>query len=476
MATRREFLKSSGALAVVGSAAGCSNGGNSGNGSNNEAASEVTVAPQASNSAGMLLDRQTHPAPATVDRLPLEWHQGQVKKLQEKLGERGLDGILITDRWNLIYYTGLWHTSTERPFSCFIPTNELAVYWFHPGLDLELVKSWWSTDAEYYYDYPHAAGGYPDQGKVVSGKPVDLLEWQLNGVAKRGYGEKKIGLSQTPTVGSHKRMTDVLPKAAFEDVSDICMRMRRVKTPEEIALSQRAYDYFSQIHAWTRDYILQHGTDLTDFQVKMAAEEYGTDLIMKDIVRDGRPHTAVGISVSIGCRSGSGNAYPHPNQFHYNPIKRGDCPQVAGGVRIAGCGGELYCPYQVAPWPDKWRKVWDVMAQSSQMQIDMSKAGTPCQDIANAIHAYQVKEGMEPYLYQRVAHGEGWEGHQEPYIALGDTTPLEENMMFSMEPGLFSPDGGFGYNPSDGVIVGRDSGWVQGSVPNLTPEWALLKL
>jgi Xaa-Pro aminopeptidase len=83
---------------------------------------------------------------------------------------------------------------------------------------------------------------------------------------------------------------------------------------------------------------------------------------------------------------------------------------------------------------------------------------------------------MQDYLYQRVAHGEGMEGHQEPYIALGDETLLEENMTFSMEPGLFNPAGGYGYNPSDQVVVGKQSGWVQGSVPNLTKEWALLKL
>ncbi len=49
-------------------------------------------------------------------------------------------------------------------------------------------------------------------------------------------------------------------------------------------------------------------------------------------------------------------------------------------------------------------------------------------------------------------------------------------MTFSMEPGLFSPEGGYGYNPSDNVVVGKNSGWVQGSVPNLTKEWALLNI
>ena len=116
------------------------------------------------------------------------------------------------------------------------------------------------------------------------------------------------------------------------------------------------------------------------------------------------------------------------------------------------------------------------MAEGSQMQIRMSSVGTRCQDIAEAIHTYQIKNGMQKYLYQRVAHGEGMEGHQEPYIALGDETILEKNMTFSMEPGLFYPKGGYGYNPSDMVVVDDGKGYNMGSVPNLTKEWALLSL
>jgi len=208
----------------------------------------------------------------------------------------------------------------------------------------------------------------------------------------------------------------------------------------------------------------------------MAATEYGTDLIMKDLARDGHPHTAVGVRIGIGCRTGVGTAYPHPNQFHHNKVRKGDSLQVSGGVKLAGCGGELYCPYQIGSWPPEWEKVWEVMARGSEMQIEMSKVGVPCQEIARAIHTYQLKEGMQDYLYQRVAHGEGWEGHQPPFISLGDDTPLEKNMTFSMEPGLFNAERGFGYNPSDNVVVGDDAGWVQGSVPNLTKEWAHLRI
>ena len=465
MTTRRQFLATSG-IVTVGATLGTACSGSS----------SSIVSGAAGNSASLLAAHPEHPQPAAFDRLSLAWHQDTVRRLQDKLRERNLDGILITDRWNIIYYTGLFHTTTERPFACFIPTDELEVHWFYPGLDLELVRSWWFTDGDYYYDFPHAEGGYPNEGKVFSGPAVDLVEWRLRGVARRGYGDKRIGLSEAPSVGAMARMQEVLPHARFVDVSDVCVGMRMVKTPEEIALSQRAYNYFSQIHAWTRDYILEHGTDLTDFKISMAATEFGTDLMMKDIVRDGRPHSAVGIDVGISCRTGIGTAFPHPNQFHHNRVSKGDSLQVSGVVKIGGCGGELYCPYQVGPWDPEWEKVWDVMAEGSQMQINLSKAGTPCNEIADAIHAYQVAQGAQAYLYQRIAHGEGMEGHQPPYLALGDETVLEENMTFSMEPGLFNPGGGYGYNPSDNVVVGRDAGWVQGSVPNLTKEWALLQL
>jgi Xaa-Pro aminopeptidase len=424
----------------------------------------------------MLAGNAHQPQPATVDRLPLEWHQATVKRFQEKLLEKGIEGALVTDPWNIIYLTGLFHTTTERPFACFIPARALEVHWLYPGLDKALVEGWWFTSGDYYYDYPHTEGGYPDRGKVVSGPAVNLVEWQLRALERRGFGDKSIGLSEPPTVKRLARMTGVLPRARFEDVSDILVKMRRVKTKEELALSQRAYDYFSQIHAWTRDYILQHGTDLTDHGIAKAAEEYGTDLVMKDIRRDGHPHTAVGISIGIGCRTGVGTAYPHPNQFHHNRVRKGDSLQVAGVVKIGGCGGELYCPYQVAPWKPEWEKTWEVMAEGSRMQIALSKAGARCQDVAKAIHQMQLDKGMQELLYQRVGHGEGMEGHQEPYIALGDDTVLEERMTFSMEPGLFHPEGGYGYNPSDNVVVGASTGWVQGSVPNLTKEWALLKL
>ena len=87
----------------------------------------------------------------------------------------------------------------------------------------------------------------------------------------------------------------------MSSAEETCMKMRMKKTPEELALTRRAYNYFNQMHAFARDMLLEHGTDL-NYDIANAATKYGTDLVMANIKRDGAPHTAVGIDIEVGCR------------------------------------------------------------------------------------------------------------------------------------------------------------------------------
>ncbi|MDP2916069.1 MAG: M24 family metallopeptidase [Candidatus Aminicenantes bacterium] len=435
--------------------------------------------PAGAASEKMLVKDPDHPAPVPpgVDRLPLTWYKNTVKRLKSIAANNGIDVIVLEDSWNLTYFTGNFMTKTERPVWAVLPVNEEAVIWYSPGLDNELVRSWWCTEMNYYYDFPHADGGYPDQGKVVKGHTVDLLVWMLEGLKKKGFGEKTIGFDSEWPPSRMKKFSAVLPRAKAVDIGPTCVKMRMIKTPEEIALIQRAMNYFSRIHAFGRDLILRRGPDATDFEIAVATQEYGTNLILQDIKRDGRPHNAVGIKVSIGCRTGRGTAYPHPNQLHHNKVKKGDSIQISGVVTIGGYGGELYRYYQIAPWDAHREKVWDVVTESVRIQERESKAGVLCMDVAFKVHDYQVKQGpaIQKLLFQRVGHGQGMEGHQPPYIALGDPTVLEEGMTFSVEPGLFDPANDFGYNPSDCLLVTKKKGVLMGSVP-YSKEWMFLKL
>jgi Xaa-Pro aminopeptidase len=109
------------------------------------------------------------------------------------------------------------------------------------------------------------------------------------------------------------------------------------------------------------------------------------------------------------------------------------------------------------------------------MQVELSVEGSTCSHVAHEILRFQLEQGVQKYIYHRPGHGEGVEGHQPPYLALGDYTMLRRNMCFSEEPGLYDPEHGCGFNWSDTVVVGLKSGYRMSRVP-YTKEWCWLKL
>ena len=461
MISRREFIVTTGAgaaVAGVGSAA---------------AAMPLAAGAPAGNSASLYLP-EDNLKPATIDRLPLEWHQRRAELLRAKLAEAGYEGILLTNRWNIIYFTGLWHTTTERLVNVFLPLKGDPV-WFYAALDRDLVKTWWYTDGEMYFDWPHAEGAFPNEGKVQMGAKVDLTEWMLKGLKRRGFAGKSLAADAELVPSMQKKVVNILGKE-MAAAGDTCMYFRMRKTPEELALMRRAYNYFNQMHAHARDMLLEHGTDLTDYDIGSAATKFGTDLILRDIKHDGAPHTAVGITIQVACRVGQSTASPHPNQFLYNKVTRGQAIQIEGGVTIAGCGGELYRAMFIHPITDQMKKLWTVSRDSCLIQKEESIAGVTGSTVAYKIHQHQVKNGVAPYIYHRPAHGQGWEGHQPPYLSLGDYTMLEKGMCFSVEPGLYDPANGIGSNFSDVFVVEPEGLSRQMSRLPWSEEWCWVKI
>ena len=413
------------------------------------------------------------------DRLPIAWYRATIARLQQALGAAGLDGMLLKDRWNIVYLTGYFHSQTERPEALWVPTTGEPTL-FVPGLDRDLVASWWIKDYELYFDFPHAeTSNDPRVGTVASAQgTVDLWRWMLAGLDRRGFGGdgKKMGLDWDAPESQLKKFRAVLKGASFRAADDIPMAMRVIKTPEEIALTQRAIDYHDQILEFCRRYVLEHGTGATDFDVRHAAEAFGAELVLKDVQRDGRPHTAVGVDVSVGCRTGVGTAFPHPNQFFHSKIRRGDAIQFSGiMVRIGGYGGEGYRACHIAPMTEAQKKMWDVHTEMTLAQQEYSKARVECRSVASRVHDIARRAGLERYVYHRPAHGAGMEGHQKPYISLGDATVLAEGMMFSNEPGLYDPAGGYGYNHSNNLLITQERGVQMNRTP-LTKEWCWLTI
>ena len=432
-------------------------------------------------SESLLVTNRNHPKPAPkgYDRLPLSWYKQRVQKLKNMLLNDKVDAILLENDVNKIYFSGCFRGSGKRTTWVLFPQEEKdTAYWFSPGIDRDLIKSWWCTENNYYFCFPHGEGGFPNKGKVVAGKQVDLFEWLLEHLKEKGYEGKKIATDMNLSQNQLLKLNKYLPKTKFINISSVCEKMRIIKTKEEIALTQRAYRYFDKIHSFARDYILENGTNTNDFEIGQALKSYGINLLMKDLSFDGKPHSAVGVLVtSEYVRAGISTAYPHPNQLFYNKVKKGEPVYVNTDIKIGGCGGEGYRNYQINPVSKYQDKMWSVVADTVQIIVEETKPGVLCSDVAYKVHKYQVDNGMQDYIYHRPGHGTGFnfEGHQSPYFSLGDHTPIEEGMMFSIEPGLYDSKRGIGINPSDNLLVTKEGSVLMTSVP-FSKEWSYLNI
>lgn len=420
------------------------------------------------------------PAPATYDRLSLEWNKATVGRLKARLAERDIQAFLVRDPLNIIYLTGYWHTTTERPQAAFMNKDDAAPWYLYPGLDRDLVTGWWFGGGWTYFDFLHAEGAFPYKGTIEQGETVDIFEFLLRGIKEHGLQGRQIAIDGELYPSELEKARKILGSVEFVNISDLLLKMREVKTPEELALWRRAYVYFDRAHAFARDYILTHGTDVTDWEVAKATELWINDVLYSDLdLAGGLPHHGVGTAIGIEVRVGPVTAYPHPNQPYFNRIARNTALQVSGGASIGGYGGENYRAYILSDaaggFDAHMRKLWEVSQRSCDMQVELSVEGSTCSHVAREILAFQLEQGVQKYIYHRPAHGEGVEGHQPPYIALGDYTMLRRNMCFSEEPGLYDTEHGYGFNWSDTVVVGRKSGYRMSRVP-YSKEWCWLKI
>lgn len=407
-------------------------------------------------------------------RLTVDWYRRNVQRFQERLKVLKLNGAIITDVLNRNYLTGIFLTETERPNYLFVPSEGEAVA-FIPGLDRDMAASWWVKDYEWYFDYPHAG----EYNHVVwqAGPKQDLFAWMLKGLERRGFGRAKLGIDRELTPSAARKFRDALPRAKQTDISHELLAMRMVKTPEELQLMQKAIDLHDAMLSFAREFILEGGTSITDFDVRMATETFGTLTLMEAMSGEitGHAHQGVGINLRFSCRAGAATAYPHPNQFFHARMERGQAVQISSVILVGGYGGEGYRALHIAPMNDLQKRMWDVHTEMTLKQAEFCKEGTRCREVAESVLAIARKNGLEKYVYHRPAHGQGMEGHQAPYLALGDDTTLRENMTFSNEPGLYDLAGGYGYNHSNCVRVGKDRGTIMNKTP-LTREFCWLKI
>lgn len=103
----------------------------------------------------------------------------------------------------------------------------------------------------------------------------------------------------------------------------------------------------------------------------------------------------------------------------------------------------------------KHQEVYDIVRRAQEASINAVKAGVKAADIDKAGRDVIEKAGYGKYFVHSTGHGVGLDIHEEPFISAKSHTVVEENMIFTIEPGIYLP-GEFGVRIEDMVRVTPD--------------------
>lgn len=104
----------------------------------------------------------------------------------------------------------------------------------------------------------------------------------------------------------------------------------------------------------------------------------------------------------------------------------------------------------------------------------MVRAGVRAADIDEETRAYFDQHGLLNRLLHRTGHGVGLRNHEGPYIAEGSNEILEENMVITIEPGIYI-EGIGGYRHSDTIRVTKNGYEVLTTFPTDLEDMTLTK-
>jgi Xaa-Pro aminopeptidase len=388
------------------------------------------------------------PDAAAHDRLQPEWYRRKIREVQQEIEKRKLNALLLLDSHNVIYTTGYFHLSTERPLAALIPASGDPAL-FIPGLETDQVKLWWVKDYEAYFDFPG---------------PINRVRWIFERIAKRGLGGGRIGVEE-PTPSRLEQMKLGAPRATMVNAGDLIEHLRWVKDEDELRVMRRAM-YFADFTVQAGREFVQKNGGVTEDQILKATADALADKMSKelnDVVGVGIQPPFGGL-VPFGRRSAFPHAVPSKDQ-----LKPGDALILSFGAQVGGYSVECERSFCLGKPTDYAKRLYEAMLAAHDAGAENMKEGAIAQDVDKKSLDQIRRAGFEAFLKHRTGHGIGLQGHESPWIAEGDKTVLKEGMTFSCEPGVYDPNWG-GFRHSDTVVVRKDKGEIINKYPTRLAE------
>jgi len=342
----------------------------------------------------------------------VEEYAGRWRRLQAKMAEDGLDGLMAGEKFNFIYLTGLESTQflhRMRPLLFLLPREGKPVLFVYAAEAAKLHYLKPVATIKAYVDIPFPVPDLIDT--------VRELGWETGVIGAELGANQRLGLP----FNEFMQLRQALPGASWTDGGPTLMSVQAVKTDEEIRLLRRACEL--SMTSWQVMLERVHPgvtVDEVQRQLSIANVEAGAD--------PNEPFSANLGHLSLGATDGV--------------LRPGDMLKCDFHSRYHSYSSDL-CRLAVVGEPTEKHIEWHATQYQLLMDcIGIVRPGIKAQDIAAHGKARMLAIGQEPlHPIKRMGHGIGLEATSPPSINMFDDTVLEPGMTIAVEPRLITEIG-----------------------------------
>lgn len=364
-----------------------------------------------------------------------EEYGSRTGRLQELMVQYDLEGILLSQAENLIYFSGYrtsLYNSKFRPFFCFIPVEG------SPTLVLPILELGLGKQTSYLEDI-RCWGNLPGcQG-------ADPLSLVANVIEEKGKERSRIGIEvdNGQRMGMNMVQFDelkgLLPNVIFKSSSEPIWELRSVKSPREIEYMREACRITDKAIETAVGFVQEGKTE------KELAKVLGITMLEEgaDMPRSLNVSSGVG-SYDVLNGLGTDRAFRQGDMINFDigTFYNGYCSDMTRSIFV----GE----------PSKRQKeFYAAIKQIHQTTCDAVRPGIPISEIDRVAEQAIIELGYREYMLHRTGHGLGLEVHEPPSIGPGEESTVEEGMVVAIEPGIYDFKIG-AFRIEDNIVVTSD--------------------
>jgi Xaa-Pro aminopeptidase len=367
-----------------------------------------------------------------ITEIPKSEFQERVRRVQAELARRGLDGLLT--------FGNEAEPQFVRYFSDYWPAFETAGVLIPVEGDPILIigpESLTYAQSRSKIDVIRQVLQYRESSEPeYPGKPLDTMAGLFDEISG-GRGVRRLATVGYPitTIPVWEGLREAMAGAEIVRADDIVIEMRKVKSPNELALLREAFRISEQA---IEAILARIKPGMTELQVVGIAQEA--------IYRNGGEYEGHPLYVLSG--RNSANAIGRPT---HKRLQEGEVIQLNIGARVGGYSSSVGRPILLGHMPDDVRGLLQVGLDAANMTMEIMRAGVDARSVALRIQEFITGRGYGDTILYGPCHGLGLMECEHPWIETNSDYVLRENYTFQVDSFLYRPQ--YGARWEDGVRV-----------------------